>query len=295
MGKLYSYGLSGQAVQTTSSLNQPGLVDIKYGFVLGGQTMDLAAVAESGTALIHFYSIDRMTGQMTEVTGFTAVFKDRGGDAAVPVGLALYKRPSDNLGFLVVSPRSGPMTNYLYQYRLDYTAGRIDLTYVRQFGDFSTVTTPGDNDVKGVLVDDALGYLYYSDKSYGIRKYLVDPNAPNANTELTVFGMQEFMGDRNGLAVYANPDGTGYLLSVDQTPVQTRILFWRRQGEPGNPHNHTVVSTLVLNADFTDGIEVTSAPLGSQYPSGLLAVSNRSGKNFLYYSWKDVVDTLSLK
>lgn len=293
-GRLYSYNLTGQNVQSSSPLMQPGLVDIKNGFTLGGQTLDLAAVAEAGTALIRIFSIDRNTGQMTDIGGFTDVFKDRTGDSAVPVGVALYRRASDNAGFVVVSPRSGPMTNYLYQYRLDYAAGKINLTYIRQFGEFSTITTPGDADVKGILVDDAAGYVYYTDKSFGIRKYLADPDAPNANAELAVFGQAEFSGDRNGLALYAKDDGTGYLLSVDQNPSQSRVLLWRREGAPGNPNSQALVSTLNLNADFIDGIAVTSTPLGDKYPGGLLAVSNRSGKNFLYYDWQQIASELKL-
>jgi hypothetical protein len=37
---------------------------------------------------------------------------------------------------------------------------------------------------------------------------------------------------------------------------------------------------------------VTSAPLGSKYPNGLLVVSNRSGKNFLYYNWQEIAAEL---
>jgi myo-inositol-hexaphosphate 3-phosphohydrolase len=126
-GRLYSYDLTGLNVQSSGLLMQPGLVDIKNGFTLGGQTLDLAAVAEAGTARIHIFSIDRTSGQMTDISGFTDVFKDRTGDSAVPVGVALYRRASDNVGFVVVSPLSGPMTDYLYQYRLDYAAGKINL------------------------------------------------------------------------------------------------------------------------------------------------------------------------
>jgi 3-phytase len=297
-GKLYSYDLTGQPVQTSAPMTQPGLVDIQTGFVFNGTTYDLAAVADSGTGKIMFYSIDRTTGMFTDITGFTAVFKDRSGDAAIPVGVALYRRPSDNTAYVIVSPRSGPMTNYLYQYALSFNSvlGHIDLPIspVRSFGDFSTITTPGDSDVKGLVVDNDLGYVYYSDKLFGIRKYLADPDAPNASMQLALFGQQEFMGDRDGLAIFAKIDGTGYLLSVDQTPTLSRILLWPRQGAPGAPNTHTLAGTLNLNAEYTDGLAVTWQPLNNTYLKGLLAVSNRNGGNFLYYSWQDVATALSL-
>ena len=39
-----------------------------------------------------------------------------------------------------------------------------------------------------VAVDDALGFVYYSDERFGIRKYRADPDAPDAATELASFG-----------------------------------------------------------------------------------------------------------
>jgi 3-phytase len=297
MGSVYSYDLGGHSVQTSAQINQPGLIDIKTGFVANGMTYDLAAVAESGTGKIRFYSLDRASGQFTDITGFTAVFKDRSGDAAVPVGVALYRRRSDNAAYVFVSPRSGPITNNLYQYALSFNNGRIDLPNnpVRQFGDINTISNAGANDVQGMVVDDDNGYFYYADRSYAIRKYTADPDAPNANTQLALFGLTEFAGDRNGLAIYEKSDGTGYLLSVDQTPTQSRILLWPREGQATNPNNHVLIGTLNLNADFTDGIEVTSVGLGANYPAGLLVVGNRNGGNFLYYSWQDIASTLHLK
>jgi 3-phytase len=214
-GRLYSYDLSGQNVQSSLPLEGPGLVDLKTGITLGGQTFDLVAVAEADQARIKLFSIDRTTGMMTDITGFTGVFVDRTGDSAIPVGVAIYRRPSDNAGFVVVSPRTGPMIDYLYQYQMSLVAGKINLLYKRRFGSFSTIASPVSADVKGLIVDDAAGYVYYSDRGFGIRKYLADPDAPNPNQELAVFGQQEFMGDRNGLSIHGKADGTGYLLSVD--------------------------------------------------------------------------------
>jgi 3-phytase len=39
-------------------------------------------------------------------------------------------------------------------------------------------------------------------------------------------------------------------------------------------------------ADSTDGIEVTSAPLGSRFPHGLLVAMNSRGRNFLLFDWE---------
>ena len=44
-------------------------------------------------------------------------------------------------------------------------------------------------------------------------------------------------------------------------------------------------------ADATDGIEAVSAPLGPQFPNGLLVVMNSGPKNFLIYRWEDLASS----
>ena len=41
-------------------------------------------------------------------------------------------------------------------------------------------------------------------------------------------------------------------------------------------------------ADGTDGLDVSSARLGPDFPNGLVVAMNSGGRNFLLFSWKDV-------
>ena len=75
-----------------------------------------------------------------------------------------------------------------------------------------------------MVVDDELGYVYYSDERFGIRKWQADPDHADAARELAVFGTDGYAGDREGLAIYA-PERTpsvngggpsGFLVSSDQ-------------------------------------------------------------------------------
>ena len=295
MGNLYVYDLDGKLQQQLGPLLQPGLVDVERDFMLDGKSVDIAAVAEAGKNAIRLYAIDRDTGVLRDVTGGTTVFIDRVGDAARPGAVGLYRRKSDKSIFAITGAITGPVTNYIYQYKLTDRPGFIDLYYTRSFGDFSTIVQPGENDVKGLLVDDDRGYVYYSDKPCCIRKYAADPDAVNANQELAQFGKSEFMGDRNGLALYSRTDGTGYLLSIDQLNGKSRVLVWKREGEALLPNVHNAVSILDLNADFTDGIEVSSAALGQNYQQGMMVVSNRKDNNFLLYPWSDIAKSGGLK
>jgi 3-phytase len=208
------------------------------------------------------------------------------------MGIALYRRPSDGVIFAVVGRKTGPKQGYLWQYRLeDNGSGKVKGTKVREFGTFS-----GDGEIEAIAVDDALGYVYYADEGNGIHKWRADPDHPDAGRELAHFGRTGFQQDREGIAIYARQDGTGYIVCTDQLDGNSRYLLFRREGEPGNPHDHEKSLGAVTGAaDSTDGIEVTSTGLGSHFPNGLLVVMNSAGRNFLMYRWEDVAQAAKLK
>ena len=81
-------------------------------------------------------------------------------------------------------------------------------------------------------MDDALGYVDYADEGDGIHKYHADPDHPDAARELAHFGKTGFQADREGIAIYARDDGTGYVVCTDQIPGNSEYRFYRREGEP---------------------------------------------------------------
>jgi 3-phytase len=94
--------------------------------------------------------------------------------------------------------------------------------------------------------------------------------------------------DREGIALYSLPDGTGYVVCTDQIDEDTHYVVYRREGEPGNPHEHRIVAVLRGGADSTDGIEISSRPLGRGLPSGIFVAMNSTPQNFLVFRWQDV-------
>jgi 3-phytase len=167
--------------------------------------------------------------------------------------------------------------------------GEVQGRLVRRFGAFSRKgPLPGEvGEIEAVVVDDALGYVYYADERFGIHKWHADPDHADAGRALAVFGTSGYLGDREGLAVYTRSDGTGFLVSSDQVPLGTRVLIYKREGEPGRPHDHPLVAALPTASDSTDGLDVTSHPLPG-FPDGLLVMMNSGPKNFLIYDWRAV-------
>jgi 3-phytase len=112
--------------------------------------------------------------------------------------------------------------------------------------------------------------------------YLADPDRPQAAKELAMFAQQGYRGDREGLAIYAKEDGSGYLISTDQLPANTDYHVFDRK-------TNQELFVFRGGADTTDGIDITSANLGPEFPAGLFVAMNSSGKNFLLYDARRIV------
>jgi 3-phytase len=287
-GAVVVFGLDGKIRQTVAGLDRPNNVDVEYGLTVGGKSIDIAVAAERLKSQLRVFRIAPDGSGISDVTspGNTRVFADRMGEQAAPMGVSLYRRPRDGAVFAIVAPKNGPAEGYLGQYRLeDDGAGRVKATFVRYFGRFS-----GTGEIEAVAVDDALGYVYYADEGNGIHKYHADPDHPGAAKELAHFGQTGFRADREGIAIYVGKYGTGYIVCTDQLAGSSEYHIYKRQGEPGRPHDHNTLIKIVRGgADSTDGLEITSATLGPKFPRGLMVAMNSSGRNFLLYRWDDVM------
>ena len=279
-GALYAFDLNGQIIESkvVRNLNKPNNVDVEYGIILNGSPVDIAVLTERNTHQIRIYSLPDMTAVDN---GGIIVFA--GDTKNEPMGIALYKRPSDNSIFAIISRKSGPKDgSYLWQYLLeDDGTGIIRAVKVREFGYFS-----GLKEIESIAVDDELGYIYYSDERYGIRKYYANPDAPNANNQLALFGTA-FIGDQEGISIYNTDSENGYIIVSDQGGSIFRIF--RREGEENNPHNHRQIKVVKLAANRSDGSDCTSISLNQIFNSGLfVAMSN--DRTFHYYSWLDIME-----
>jgi 3-phytase len=291
-GALYVFGLDGAVRQVITPLDRPNNVDVEYGVRLGSRVVDVAVLTERKQHRLRIFAIPADGGPLTDLApNGLPVLQGMTGLESEPMGVALYKRAVDAAVFAIVAPKIGGSTDYLWQYQIE--AGADDaprLRQVRRFGHFSGLgPTPGEpGEIEAVVVDDEMGFVYYSDERFGIRKWQADPNHADAGRELAVFGRDGYLGDREGLAIYPTGPGRGYLVSSDQVEGATRLRLYRREGVPGNPHAHAAVSTLVTQSDETDGLDVTPAVLPG-FPRGLLVMMNSAAKNFLLYRWEDVV------
>lgn len=292
-GAVVAFGMDGQIRQVISGIDRPNNIDVEYGMPLGGRRVDIAVVTERLARQLRVFRIEPADGRLVDIGG-VPILEGQTGEAGAPMGIALYRRSRDEAIFAIVAPKEGPRQGYLWQYRLiDSGGGRLAAKFVRRFGNFSATSVREENEIEAVAVDDALSYVYYSDEANGVHKWHADPDHADAGRELAHFAKTGFRGDREGIAIYALTDNTGYIVVTDQLDEDSEYHFYPREGEAGAPHDHSREIAVVRGgADATDGIEISSHALGPGLPQGAFVAMNSGPRNFLVFRWQDVTPAL---
>lgn len=279
-GALYVFDLNGKIIRdkVIKGLQRPNNVDVEYGLMLHGKSTDIAVVTERFTHKLRIYSLPDM--KAIDNGGIEVFAGDTAMDYRALMGIGLYKNITGQI-FAIVGRKNGPTDGtYLWQYLLeDNGRGTVGAKLVRKFGKFS-----GKKEIESIAVDDALGYVYYSDEGFGVRKYYADP--ANGNGELAVFGETGFTLDQEGISIYAVTDSTGYILVSDQQ--SNRFYIYPREGESNNKHLHKLIKKVHLSTLESDGSDVVSVPLNNVFKKGVF-IAMSTDKCFHYYKWEDIM------
>ena len=278
-GRLYAFGLDGKIVRKSIVLQRPNNVDIAYGLLINGKRVDIAVTTERETNKLRIFSLPDL---LPIDNGGIPVFV--GEALRNPMGIAIYTRKSDKAMFAIISRKKGPSGTYLWQYQLTGTSsGAVTGTLVRKFGNYS-----GLQEIESVAVDNDLGYVYYSDERYGVRKYHANPALGN-NTQLAAFGLSDFARDCEGIAIYNTSATKGYILVSNQQANSFNV--YPREGTGANGNQHPLLAQIPVSAVQCDGADVTNINLGGSFSKGLfVAMSN--GRTFHYYGWQQMQDAI---
>jgi len=280
IGAIYVFDLQGNIIadKTIPDIQRPNNVDVEYGFVMDDDTFDIAVFTERYAEAIRVVKVPEM--ELIDGGGIKVFSGESGPEYINPMGVALYKNPETGEIYAMVGRKNGPPDNYLWQYALNAEDGVVTGEKVRSFGQFS-----GQNEIEAIAVDDALGYVYYSDEGFGVRKYYAHPDS--SNQELALFGTEGFQEDHEGISIYYENEQEGYILVSDQQDNSFRIFS--RTGTAENPHQHQFIKEIKLSTVESDGSDVTSVPIGDQFPKGLFVAMSDDG-TFHYYQWQDIIE-----
>jgi 3-phytase len=278
-GEIFVFNLEGKldTALSITNLERPNNIDIEYGFQFQGKSVDIAVFTERGKDMIRVILLPDCR------------FIDNGGIPAFeddsirsPMGIALYK-DKNNQVFAFVGRKDGPVEGYLYQYELVDNMGYVAGAKVRALGKFS-----GKKEIEAIVVDDELGYVYYSDENVGVRKYYADAN--KSNEELALFATTGITEDHEGLSIYQEKGGKGYIILSDQQA--NKFHLFTRQGTKSNPHDHRLVRIVSAQTDESDGSDILNMPLNASFPKGIF-VAMSADKTFQLYKAEDIVGTKS--
>ena len=283
MGGIAVYDLDGSQIQYLS-LGTINNIDVRYDFPLNHQPTDIVAATKSDTDTLVIFRVNPETRELVDVAARIIPT-----NIAPLKGLCMYRsRATDNYYVFVTTYERGDVQQWLL---FDNGSGQIDAELVRSF-------TLGSN-VEGCVADDALGHVYLAEEEVGIWKLGAEPSA-GENRELvdTTNGSGYLAPEVEGLALYMTSETDGYLIASsqgnDQFNVYGRALndylgsFQVAHGEAADEVTHT------------DGISVTSAPMGSRFPAGLFIAQDHlntdpdANQNFKVVSWNDIAQSLQL-
>jgi 3-phytase len=281
-GGLYLYDLTGKVVQSLPG-GRPNNIDARDGFAWAEGTAPIVATSDRIDNAIALYRFDPKTKQLEPEararisTGFAEIYGvtlGRSGDAFVAVATS--------------------KTGEVAQWTLTPKAGAIAAERTRSFALGSIA--------EGCAIDDDTATLYVAQEPVGLWRFPLDP-ASGGKGELVdaVAPKGKLAPDVEGVAVWRGPGTSGYLIVSAQG--ESRFNVYDRE----LPNRYRGTFRIVDNAQgkidgvtTTDGLDASSAPLGPEYPRGILVVQDDlntlpdATQNFKYVSWADVERALGL-
>jgi myo-inositol-hexaphosphate 3-phosphohydrolase len=274
-GGIFVFNLEGKldTALSITNLERPNNIDIEYGFQFQGKTIDIAAFTERGKDMIRVISLP---GCKFIDGGGIPVFEDD--SLRSPMGIALYKDKNNRI-FAFVGRKDGPAEGYIYQYQLMANDSAVSGMKVRALGKFSK-----KKEIEAIVVDDELGYVYYSDENVGVRQYYAD--ADKGSEELSLFATTGITDDHEGLSIYQEKGGKGYIILSDQQA--NKFHLFSREGTKSNPFDHRLVRIVSAQTNESDGSDILNMPLNSNFPKGIF-VAMSTDKTFQFYKAEDIV------
>ena len=278
-GGLLAYDLTGKQLQDLR-VGRMNNVDVRAGFDLNGQLVDLAVASNRDQNSLQLFAIDRSSGELRNLGQLPTPLKDI-------YGLCMFK---DAAGAIYAIPNAKDGT--FLQYRLSADAGRIKGELVRQF--------KVESQPEACVADDRNQRLFVGEEDVAVWTLDARADAPTRLEQVIASG-NVVHDDIEGLAVYQgatrnylviSSQGNDSYVVLDATaPFAVRGAFRiglnAQQGIDG--------------ASETDGLDVTSANLGGIWNAGMLVVQDgrkrmpEDRQNYKYLPWTAVAKALGLE
>jgi len=282
-GGIAVYDLSGNELfyYNAGELNN---VDLRYGFPVVSGSADIIAASNRTDLSVNLFRVNS-DGSLSVVHKQHLMSQL----ADEVYGLCMYHSILSGIFYVFVNNKFGVVEQWELFAEGDSISGKI----VRNL--------KLNSQVEGMVADDEAGLLYVGEEDTGIWKFHADPDSSGDGVFISFSGNKEngnIVFDIEGLAIYTLPEGEGYLIASSQGN-DSYAVFERK------PPNRYLGSFKITKggisdgAEETDGLDVTSFPVGKNYPAGLLVVQDGHNddngtavpQNFKFVRW----DSIALK
>jgi 3-phytase len=273
-GGLAVYDLGGKQLQYLAD-GQMNNVDLRDGFPLAGTNVTLVTAGRRDTNTIAIYKVDPASRRLQNVAardihpGFETY------------GSCMYRSKSTGRLYYVVNSKNGDVA----QWELYDSGGRVDAKEVRSFDVGSQV--------EGCVADDELGHLYVSEEEVGIWRYGAEPTDGTKRVMVDSTGSTgHLVADVEGLVIAYGRGGDGFLIASSQG--DSSYVLYERGGSNAFVRRFQIRDGVRTDGtEDTDGIDVTTADLGSTFSSGLFVAqdghNDRGNQNYKLVPWDGII------
>lgn len=275
------YDLAGKRVQSLPD-GRMNNVDLRHGFSLGGREVGIVAATNRTHRTLALYAVDA-DGRLSNVAdGQIAT------GMADPYGLCMYRSAA---GEYFVFANDGDSGDFK-QWQLEARGERVGARLVREFSVGSQA--------EGCAADDGTGALYIAEEDVGLWRYSAAANGGSDRTPIDSVARGHLTDDAEGVTIFYGPGASGYLIVSSQGSNDYNV--YRRDGDNRFIGKFAIVPSPagIDGTSDTDGIDVTSASLGSAFPHGVFVAqdgknsSPAAAQNFKLVPWEQIAEALKL-
>ena len=275
-GGLEIYTLDG-ARQGLGSHRPTTLVDVRYNFPLGDESVDLIVGYDSAaTALIAYVPDDTRTG-LREVSSPLPT-------QAEIQGLCLYQSPISGK-FYAFAAGDGMFQQWELYSRVGGVEGRL----IR--------SVPVGLGVAHCVAHDRGAEIFFSHETVGVARISAEPES-EAEVEYVDLTQPHgrFSGDVKGVALYEHEEGA-YLIVSDAD--ESRLQFYDLESRTHRGTVSVVGGDSVDGAEETEGLTATSVALSASLGQGLLVLADDDNDgepaNYKLVPWQGISEALGLQ
>ena len=248
-------------------------VDVRKNVPNGAERMDVVLTENRADNTLRLYRINRETLRLEAVPSAPIQ------SGVVVYGCSLFRPATTGKLYAIVGSKEGVAEQW--ELVADGNGG---------FTGVLVRTLQHGGQIEGMVGDDEANALFIGEEMAGIWKWDGDPTKAVAGTIVVPMapGTPLDKADLEGLSIYRTGPKSGYLLASHQG--RYRYLIYNREA----PHEFITVFTIggtetIDGVQETDGLDVTSEPVGPNYPTGMLVVQDGmnpgSTQNFKFVPW----------